>query len=208
MRAKRIFFIWAVIFIIFSGFSEEKPSPQQLNQILKEELTLAKTPALYFVFDLEGKTIVLKSRGMVLQEWKIESLHSWGDQPSIKTLTIVKKSALFAPQRKKIKPGATEQGDKFELDALELKDMPSSFVLYMSEGIYLYIRPKPKKLISRVGNIGHFLNWYFLVPLRDLGFELRKKSFTAIDVKLANKEEAQALYWSFADGIKGLVLLP
>jgi hypothetical protein len=205
MRTKIILSLFILFFVYASGFAEEKPSPLRLNQLLKEELSLAKTPALYFIFDLEGKTIVLKSRGMVLQEWKIESVRSWGDQPLLKTMTLVKKSTLFPPKRQKIKPGAAEEGDTFELDALELKDMPSTYVLYMSEGTYLYIRSKPEKFISRVGDIGHLFNWYVWVPLRNLGFELQKKPFTAVDVKLGNKEEAQALYWSLADGIKGIV---
>jgi hypothetical protein len=208
----RIIFGLSLIFLclIFAlSFAEEKPLPLRLNQLLKEELSLAKTPALYFIFDLEGKSIMLKSRAMVLQEWKVESVHFWGVEPSLKDLTVVKKSALFAPKRKKIMPGAAEQqGEKFELEALELKDMPSTYVLYLSEGIYLYIRPNPQKFISRLGNIGHLFNWYLWVPLRNLGFELGKKPFTAIDVKLANKEDAQALYWALAEGTKGVVFYP
>lgn len=209
MRSKTIIPLLFLLSLIAAGFTEEEISPRALNQLLKEELSLAKTPSLYFIFDLRGKSIRLKSRGMVLQEWPIESVHSWGVQPSLKALTVVKKSALFAPQRKKITPGAAEQqGSKFELDALELKDMPSTYSLYLNEGIHLYIRAKPKKFVSRVANIGHFFNWYLWVPLRNLRFELKKQPFTAIDVKLKTREDAQGLYWSFADGIKGFVLFP
>lgn len=205
MRIKIILSLFIVFLVFASGFAEEKPSLQKQNLLLKEELALAKSPALYFIFDLKERSIALKSRGMVLQEWKIQGVHSWGDQPLLRTLMLVKKSALFAPKRKKIKPGEAEQGNTFELDALELKDMPSAFALYLSEGIYIYIRPELKKFISRMGNIGHLFGWYFWAPLKNLGFELRKKPFTALDIKLANKEEAKALYWSLADGIKGLV---
>ena len=209
MRSKTIFPLLVLFSLIAAGFTEEKFSPRELNHLLKEELNLAKTPSLYFIFDLKGKSIRLKSRGMILQEWPIESVYSWGVQPSLKALTVVKKSALFAPQRKKITPGAAEQqGSKFELEALELKDMPSAYSLYLSEGIYLYIRPKSKTFVSRVASIGHFFNWYLWVPLRNLRFELKKQPFAAIDVKLKTREDAQGLYWSFADGIKGFILFP
>jgi hypothetical protein len=187
----------------------EKSAPLKVNKRLKEELSLAKLPALYFILDLEGKKISLRSRGMVLQQWTIESVHSWGQQPALGVLTVTKKSALFAPKRKKITPGeAEQQGDKFELDALELKDMPSSYAFYLDKGIYLYFRAKPERFISRVGNIGHFFVWYLWVPLRNLAFEIKKKPFTAIDVKLSSKEDSQGIYWSFSEGIKGLFFYP
>ena len=195
--------------IIAACAAEEEPSPLKINRRLKEELSLAKSPELYFVLDLEGKNISLRSKGMVLQQWTIESVHSWGQQPALEALTVIKKSALFAPKRKKITPGeAEQQGDKFELDALELKDMPSSYVFYLDKGIYLYFRAKPKRFLSRVGNIGHFFVWYLWVPLRNLGFEVKKKPFTAIEVKLGGKEDAQAIYWSFSEGTKGLFFYP
>jgi hypothetical protein len=198
-----------ILFLVFApSIGQEKDSPARLNLLLKEEYSLAKTPALYFIFDLDGKSIVLKSKGMVIQEWKIESVHSWGEQRLLKTLTLLKKSTLFPPQRKKIKPGEAEQGNTFELEALELKDMPSTYALYLSEGIYIYVRSNPKKFISGVRSIGHFFNWYLWVPLRNLGYKLRKKPFTAIDIKLAGKEESQALYWALADGTKGFVSYP
>jgi hypothetical protein len=208
MRPKLISFCLLISIILAAGSGQEKASPPELNALLKEELSLAKTPELYFILDLEARSMVLKSTGLVLEEWKIESTRTWGERPWLKRLTLLKKSALFAPKRKKIKPGEAEQGEAYELEALELKDMPSTYALYLSDGFYVYIRSEPKRFLSSVANIGHFFNWYLWVPLRNLGFELRKKSFTAIDIKLASKEDAQALYWSLADGTRGIVLSP
>jgi hypothetical protein len=208
MRTKLIFLPFVLFLVVAPSMGQEKESPARLNLFLKEEYSLAKTPALYFVFDLNGKSIVLKSKGMVIQDWKIKSVHSWGGQPLLKTLTLIKKSTLFPPKRKKIKPGEAEEGGTFELEALELKDMPSTYALYLSEGIYIYIRSNPKKFISGVRSIGHFFNWYLWVPLRNLGHKLRKRPFIAIDIKLADKEESQALYWALAEGTKGFVYNP
>jgi hypothetical protein len=142
---------------------------------------------------------------MVLEEWEIEGLHRWGDAPPTGAVTLEKKTTLFPPKRTKIKPGTDEEGDTFELDALELKDMPSSFVLYLNGGIRIYIRPKPANLVSRIGGIGRFAAWFLWVPLKNLGNELRGRPFSAIDLALPGREDAQLLYWALADGTKGLI---
>jgi len=191
---------------VLAGAGEEKPEAWRSNQAVKQELDLAKSPALYYIFDLAGRQIQLKSRGMVLEEWQIERIHRWGDAPPLGAVTLDKKSTLFPPKRAEINPGTDEEGGSFELDALELKDMPSSFVLYLSGGIRVYIRSKPANLVSKIGGIGRFLAWNLWVPLKNLGNELRRKPFAAIDVVLPGKEDAQALYWALADGTRGLIL--
>ncbi len=209
MRIKVLLSLLFLFCILSPCAAEEKPAPLKMNTRLKEELALARSPALYFIFDLGGKNISLRSRGMVLQKWNIESLRSWGGQPPLEILTVIKKSALFAPKRKEIKPGeADEQGDKFELDALELKDMPSSYAFYIDKGIYLYFRPKPRRFFSRVANIGHIFVWYLWIPLRNLTFEAKRKPFRAIEVRLGSREDCQSIYWSFSEGIKGLFFSP
>jgi hypothetical protein len=174
------------------------------NRLAREELALAKTPALYFIIRMKSRTISLKSRGINLAEWKIESLHAWGEAPPLSALTLEKKSSL--PERTKIKPAAGEEGAApFELEALELKDMPSKFTLFLGGGIRVYIRPMSKSFFPRLGSFGHFLAWNIWVPLKNLSFKLRKKPFGAIDIKLGTKEDGQAIFWALPDGIKGLI---
>ena len=176
------------------------------NRLLKEELALAKTPSLYFVVYAKSKKIALKSRGMILQEWTVQGLHAWGDGVPLDALTIEKKSALFPPKRTKITPAADEEeAATFELDALELKDMPSRFTLFLSAGIRVHIRSKARGFFPRLGNFGHLIAWNLWIPLKNLSFGLRNKPFAAIDIKLDKKEDSQAVYWAFADGIKGLI---
>ena len=178
--------------------------PYLENRLAKEELALAKTPALYFVVRLNSKKISLKSRGMDLAEWSIESLHAWGEPPPLGVLTLEKKSKL--PERTKIQPASSdEEAATFELDALELKDMPSKFTLFLSGGIRVYVRPKAKGFFPRLGSFGHFLAWNFWVPLKNLALKLRNKPFTAIVIRLPSAEDGQAVFWAFPDGIKGLV---
>jgi hypothetical protein len=176
------------------------------NRLAKEELLLAKTPSLYFIVYFKSKVIALKSRGITLQEWKVQSIQAWGDGAPLGALTLEKKSTLFPPKRTKIKPAANEEeAATFELDALELKDMPSRFTLFLSGGIRVFVRPKARGFFPRLGNFGHLLAWNLWVPLKNLSFQLRKRPFAAIDIKLEKKEDSQAVYWAFPDGIKGLV---
>ena len=175
------------------------------NRLAREELQLARTPSLYFIVNLKTGTISLKSRGMILQEWKIESWHSWGGALSPDALTLQKKSTLFPPKRTRIKPAAGEEDAVFEPDALELKDMPSRFSLFMTGGLRIYVRPKADGFLPRLGNFGPFLAWYVGAPLLNLSSELRKKPFAALEIVLFKKEDCRALYWAFPDGVKGLV---
>jgi hypothetical protein len=205
MRKKLLLVLWIILAAVV-GFADEYSELARKNRLLKEEFALAKNPGLYFIFDLKNKQILLKARGILLEEWKIEKLQRWGDPPPLGALTLEKKSALFPPRRAKIKPADEEAGDTFELDALELKDMPSAFTLYMDRGISVYVSPKPQSFLSRTANLGHSLVWYLGVPLKNLWLELRKKSFAAIEVRLTDTEKARALYWALADGTKGIIL--
>jgi hypothetical protein len=188
------------------GVLAQEKAPLIQNRLAKEELQLARTPSLYFIIYLKSKLIALKSRGMTLQEWKIDSLHRWGDPPPPEAMTLQKKSTLFPPKRIKIKPAADEEeAATFEPDALELKDMPSRFTLFLSDGMRIYVRARARGFLPHLGSIGHFFTWYVWAPVTNLFFELRNKPHASLEILLADKEDAQALYWAFPDGLKGLI---
>lgn len=176
------------------------------HRLAQEELQLAKTPSLYFIISLKSRTIALKSRGITLREWGIDGLHAWGDPPSPEPVTLRKKSTLFPPRRNKIKPAANEDAEStFELDALELKDMPSRFTLFLSGDLRIYVRAKAGGFLPRLGNVGHFFAWHVWAPLTNLVFELRKRPFAALEIVLPRKEDSQTLYWAFPEELKGLI---
>ncbi|MFZ2054858.1 MAG: hypothetical protein WAU81_11765 [Candidatus Aminicenantales bacterium] len=200
----------ALLLFIVIGLSQsilaQEKGPLIQNRLAKEELQLARTPSLYFIIYLNSKMIALKSRGMTLREWKIDGLHAWGYPPPPEALTLQKKSTLFPPKRAKIKPAANEEeAAAFEPDALELKDMPSRFTLFLSGGMRVYVRARVRGFFPRLGSLGHFFAWYVGAPLTNLFFEMRKKPFAALDIMLAGEEDARALYWTFPDGLKGLI---
>lgn len=173
--------------------------------LLKQEFELASKPQLYFLFNLSEKKLELKARGLLLKEWKIARIRRWGGHPALKILTLEKKSALFAPKRKKIKPGEVQSGGTFELEALEVKDMPTIYTLKFNEGLKIYVRPKAKKFGGSMASIGFFLRWYGWFPIQNLFFQIFKKPVKLMEISLASGEEAKAIYWALLEGMKGLI---
>ncbi len=204
MRVK-LLLVLTVIGYSFSVAGEKSLSPGLKNQLLIEELALARAPSSYFVVDLQTRIVQLKASGLTLREWKVDRLRRWGDAVPLRAVGIEKKSALFAPKRKKIKPGANQERETHELEVLELKDMPSSFSLCLDRGLSIYIRHRPDTFLSRAWEIGGFLRWYTWIPLKNLWFEVKKKPLTALDIRVLNKEEAKSLYWALLEGHKGLI---
>ena len=209
-RGRRLGAPWAAVLVfaasLFQGVQAQEITPLIQNRLAKEELQLARSPSLYFIIYLRTGVVALKSRGMVLQEWKIDKDNSWGDPPPPESVTLQKKSTLFPPKRTRIKPAKSEEeAAAFEPDALEIKDMPSRFTLYLSEGMRIYVRARADGFFPRLGNMGHFFAWYVGAPLTNLYSELRNKPFAALRVVLLRKEDAQSLYWALPDGIRGLI---
>ncbi len=196
----------AICFLCFPALAEETRQEALRNKLLQEELKLAQAPASYVIFDLEKRVVSLKARGMSLREWKIESLRRWGNPAALEIISLHKKSALFAPKRKKIKPGANQSGDKFELDVLELKDMPSSFVLSMSGGLSIYVNSRPGNFLARMASLSRGVKWFSWLPLKNLWFQIRKKPFSCLDIRVGDAAEAKALYWALGEGFRGLVI--
>jgi len=206
MKARLLFIIIITQVLFYSLLQAEQAWVEAArNKLLKEELTLARANASYFIFNLHQKNIQIKARGMVLREWKVEGLRSWGNPAPLKIISLQKKSALFAPKRKKIKPGENQFSDTFELNILELKDMPSAFILSMSDGLSIYVRPGSGNFFSRLVSLGRSIKWYSWLPLKNLWFQVRKRPFACLDLRLSIPDEAKALYWAIGEGFKGII---
>jgi len=194
MRTNRLFFIFLFLLSVSLSRCETEPTPGR--QFLETELSLASSSTLYFIVDIGEKKIDLKAKGIFLRTWKIEKIRLWGDPVLSNPVSLVKKSALFPPKREEIKPSETVEEASFELEALELKDVPSSHTLSLEGNISINIRPKSKGWTSFLGKIGHSLRWHLFPPLKTLWTKMKKKSFTAFDITLENKEESKSFYWA------------
>jgi len=196
--------------ICIAAIPEAVHSLEAENQLLKSELELAKKPHIYFIFDSEKATISLKSRGMEFKKMKIEDIKFWGAPVNARAYTLLKRSSLFKPKREKIKPQKTEKPKEtktFEIKALELEDMPTSYRLTLNEGIVISVSAKSSGVISALSNTVHRINWYLSRPILTLWNSVRGKPFTAIYITLT-KEDARSLYWHFPEGTKCIIYNP
>lgn len=176
------------------------------NRLLESELKLAKKPQLYFIFNLKEKKIYFKCRGITLRELEIEKVNLWGQSPDLKARVLLKRSTLFKPERKEINPKDKEE-EEFELEALELDDMPANFSMVLDEGINISVRQKPEGFFSELRSIYSYTMWHITSPLITVWNAVQKKPFTSIYITLS-KKDAQSLYWSFYEGLAGIIYHP
>ncbi|MCJ7581430.1 MAG: hypothetical protein MUP98_12965 [Candidatus Aminicenantes bacterium] len=176
------------------------------RQLLEAEHSLAKSSRLYFVLDIREKKIDLKAKGISLRTWKIEKIRLWGDPVLLNPALLVKKSALFSPKREEIKPEEPGSDAKFELEALELGDMPSSYTINLERNISIYIRPRSKGWMSFLRTIGRTLKWRLFPPLKTVLSAAQRKSYTAFDILLENREESRSFYWAVGENSQFIIL--
>ncbi len=187
------------------------------NQLLAAELALAGKPQFYLVFDFPARRISLKARGRAFKQWDIRGFAFWGSIATSRPLELLERSAFSQPQRVVLAP--TPAGDPaadssavpapttFEIDALELADMPDRFTLTLEEGIRISVAPRRKGTGAFFARLGHRLWWNGTLPLRSLWSALTGKPYVAIDLALA-PEDAQALYWAFPEGTIAILYHP
>ncbi|MDH5468093.1 MAG: hypothetical protein OEY25_11800 [Candidatus Aminicenantes bacterium] len=185
------------------GYSSALNDSERL--LLESELTLAKKPGLYFILDLKDKRISLKARGILLREWEVKQVRYWGNPVAVKPISLTDKMTILPPKRERIEPGESDEDKKYELKALELDDMPSSYTLSFAGGIFLRIRPEAKGWTSIFPMTLSTLKRHTLFPLKTVWFSVKKKPFTSIEIVLNNKRESQALYWAFTEGTECII---
>jgi hypothetical protein len=187
---------------------QETPGAAPENRVMEEEWGLAKTPDFYFMMNLAARTIDLKARGFVLRRWTPDRIRFWGMPVAFKTLSLARKTALTPPQRRVIKPGEPEtvstKPGQFELEALEVKDMPPAYTLELEDGTRISIAPRAKGLFG----VWKDIKWYVGLPLKTLKLGRKKKTMTFIEFGFEDPKEGQAMYWGLTEGLKGLVWLP
>jgi hypothetical protein len=187
------------------GQAVDKDKLIRSQQEITAEGDLAKEPHFYFVLDVREKMLELRVRGMALRSWKLQEMRFWGKPAFSKTVQLVRKSTLKPPRRNVIKPGeaavAAKDPTKFELEALELKDMPKSFSLEFDNGLRVSVKARERGLKSLLEGF----SWYGLLPVKSFFSARNGKPVSELELNFANEKDAQAIYWIFFDGIKGLV---
>ncbi len=206
MSAKRVFLIFLLLFS--ASIVRCEPEQTSENRHVETELSLANSDELYFIVDIGDKRIDLKARGIMLRTWKIERVLLWGDPVPSNPVSLMKKTTLFPPKREEIKPDETGEESTYELEALELVDMPSSYRLGLERNIAIYIRPKSTGWTSSLKKIGPVIRWYFYHPAKTIWTKANKKPFTVFDIILENKEESKSFYWALSQNSPFIILPP
>ncbi len=201
MQIFRIFaFLTLLSLSVHAASFPEADRLMKENSFLKSEHQLAETSQVYFVFDLTGRKIQIKAKGVVLKELPVESYTLWGAPIQPKPLTLLRKGAIIKPGRAEIKPKKEGEEGTSELLALQLEDMPVRYRLNFDGGIRLFVRPKSTGVTSTLLNVFASLKSYLVArPLGALWNGLRRENYTEVVIYLDEKD-AKSLYWSFQEG--------
>jgi len=214
----------AVLAAAAAPATAEKASLAKRQSSLNSEYALAKDPGFYFVLDVLGRKLELRVRGMVLRSWPLQSMRFWGQPDFSGNVELVRKTTLKAPQRIVIKPGSEEEAEpapaaqpaqakaaptdpaEYDLEALELKDMPKRFSLDFDNGLHVTVRSKAAGSTGMIGSLKDAWRWYVALPLRNLFDGKGDKALSELELIFDGDKDAQAIYWHFFDGIKGVIL--
>jgi hypothetical protein len=219
--------ILAAAILAGPGGSEgaDKAGLAKKQDTLGAEYGLAKDAKFYFVFDVLGRKIELRARGMVLKTWPIREMRFWGRPEFAGTVELVKKTTLKAPERIVIKPGETEEIVKpapvvatpaapgsaaaaadYDLEAIELRDMPKRFGLDLDNGLHITVKAKNGEAPGLGVRMKEAWRWYIGLPLQDLVGKRGERGLAELELILENELDAQSIYWHLFDGIKGIIL--
>src|SRR5512140_2047031 len=181
------------------------------QEALTAEYSLAKESKFYFVFDVPGRKIELRVRGMVLKTWPIEAMRFWGQPDFSGAVEMVKKTALKAPERIVIKPGETEApivkpasapaaktaaagtastAADYDLEALELRDMPKRFGLDLDNGLHITVTAKTGSSLGFGSRMKESWRWYVRMPLRNLFGPAKDKGMSELELIIADEKDA------------------
>jgi hypothetical protein len=215
----------AAVLVGFVGAAgPDKGALAKKQSALSAEYGLAKEAKFYFVFDVLGRKIELRARGMVLKTWPIREMRFWGRPEFTGTVELVKKTALKAPERIVIKPGETEEAVKpapaaapaapgsvaapadYDLEAIELRDMPRRFGLDLDNGLHITVKARTGQAPGFGFRMKEAWRWYIGLPLQDLIGKRGEHELAELEVILVSELDAQSIYWHFFDGIKGIIL--
>lgn len=204
----KIFFSLFTLGLILADVSPRDSIEAGGALILEAELLLAKEKTPYLLLDKDSGNLALKARGVLLREWKIVNSRQWGFPFSPAPVSLLKKSALLPPEREEIKPGQSEDEDNFDIQALELDDMPKKFSLVLENDIRIHITPSPKGFARFSPFSIKTLRHLFIYPLATIRSSFQGKNYHVLEIEMESETEAQSLYWALAGETAFLIFQP
>lgn len=213
--------LFLVLSVFAEAFAQNDSSLMNENLFLNSELSLAKKPNIYFIFDLKNNEVLLKARGLVLKKMKIKHMKFWGSYIDTTPRAMLKKSALFKePKRINIDPikakeeetapapATTTTPGAYEVEALELKDMPTIYYLEFHEGIFISVRPaSASAFTSKLYAAANYTGWLISRPLLTIWNTFKGRPFTSIYLEMS-EEDARSIYWALVENSENIIYKP
>jgi hypothetical protein len=176
-----------------AGVQPDRP----LTRALEEEVRLAGRPQLYLVVDLAGRSLSIKSQGMELKRFPVES---W----SVSTETGLNRRFILRARPALPRP-MLSPGQDPTLQPIELRHMPVRYHLVFDPDLVVLVSPSFD---------AHPLSWMLAVlhggyararGLLSAGSSPGQGS-TRVQLRLVLSDEAaQSLAWSVIDGMPLLI---
>lgn len=190
------------------------------NTLLRAEYDLARKGQVYLYLDLAKKQFDIRASGMTIAAIAIKEIRPWGALPEPGLHLIADKDRV--PEREKIKippPGGEESAPKpvtpptpvdpaappvvkkFDVQATEVTDMPSSYSLMLEGGGVLVIKSFPEAADWRGKLAQRFEKplWKITHALQADLSHYKKKNFTEL-MLILSPLDAQRLYWALPVG--------
>jgi hypothetical protein len=221
------FFLTTLLAVLLCGpvaAADETAALAQTNRLLQAEYELAKSQQLYFFIDLQAKRIFFRTSGVTLAELPILTLRSWGRPADGIAYTLAKKIAKEEPVREQvlIPPAPGKEPEKPAepvieakkpqapaLQALEISDMPTEYVLQLDDGTQLTVHAELTEAdtMTKLRWKAMSSSWFLTRPLLSVWHRLHGSSYNEMLLILPERE-ARMLYWSFQEGARCLVRWP
>lgn len=203
--------------------------PLQLeNTLLRAEYEMARKGQIYLVLNLEAKEFAVRASGITLATIPIQEIRVWGPLPEPGLHLVTEKDRV--PPREKIqippagssgepvKPPAAEAGKtqpekpaekKFDLQATEVTDMPTSYSLWLEGGGLIAIKSLPvaSDWKSKLALSFEKTWWKVSRALNSNLNHYRKKTYTEL-LLIMTPHDAQRLYWTLPLGTAILMPAP
>lgn len=192
---------------------------QDEERLLQLELQLARKTNIYFIIDLQENRVYVKARGIVLRDLEIKGKRFWGQADTVKLYVMNGKAAYAEPQREEVIPENMKKDEDppapapagttaaVDIKALEIDDMPTSFILKLDDNFNVYVRPDNKGMLLGFYSIVNSINWYISQPMLTVWYSIKKSPHVALNLFL-EEQDARALYWTIHEGSEVLIYNP
>ncbi|HWR97274.1 MAG TPA: hypothetical protein VN317_02550 [Candidatus Methanoperedens sp.] len=176
------------------------------NRRLAAEAALAATPKPYFLVDFEARRISLLTRGLTLFELPVAEFALWGRRPAIGPTAVEARDALARPE---IRPGDDQPDKPMNIDdqLLELVDMPARYRMRLAGDIEIDVLSLAEGRWPLWRQRLEIWRWRLSRPLLTLRQRRERRETTTVLLVL-RREDAQRLYWSFFEGLDGILIPP